>query len=147
MTTPSAHSTYIAPPAIIEHEATALVGIGDIYATLRDKKCWDNYSQALAIARQFNLPLVQANALNREGLVQLAVEQNQKALDSFNQALPLYRRLNMNDAAGLTLNNIGLAWSGLGEMANPSTSSTRLCPSWSPPVTKMVRASPSAIWD
>ena len=100
-----------------EHEATALVGIGDIYATLRDKKCWDNYSQALAIARQFNLPLVQANALNREGLVQLAVEQNQKALDSFNQALPLYRRLNMNDAAGLTLNNIGLAWSGLGEMA------------------------------
>jgi CHAT domain-containing protein len=97
-------------------EAAALIGIGDIYASLRDKKCMDAWTQALAVARQFNFSLVQAEALNRLGLAQNALQQNQKALDSFNQALVIYQRLNMTDGAGLMLNNIGLAWSGLGQM-------------------------------
>jgi tetratricopeptide (TPR) repeat protein len=41
--------------------------------------------------------------------------ENQKALESYNEALPIFQRMNMTDAAGLTLNNMALAWSNLGE--------------------------------
>ncbi len=109
-------------------EATTLIGIGDIYAGLRDKKCIDAWTQALAAARQFHFPLVEAEALNRLGLAQNALQQNQRALDSFNQALAIYQRLNMTDEAGLMLNNIGLAWSGLGEMEKAIDSFSQALP-------------------
>jgi CHAT domain-containing protein len=96
-------------------EAMALMGIGNILGGLRDKKCQDDYEQALAIARQFNFPRIQAEALNKIGLVQNALGENQKALDSYNQALTLFQRMNMLDAAALTLSNIAGAWSELGE--------------------------------
>jgi CHAT domain-containing protein/Tfp pilus assembly protein PilF len=96
-------------------EANALIGVGDIYASMRDRKAIDYYAQALDIARQLNFPRIQANALNKMGLVENAEGENQKALDHFNQSLPIFQRMNMADAAGLALSNIGLAWSGLGE--------------------------------
>lgn len=96
-------------------EANALIGVGDIYASIRDRKAIDYYAQALDIARQLNFPRIQANALNKMGLVENAEGENQKALDHFNQSLPIFQRMNMADAAGLALSNIGLAWSGLGE--------------------------------
>ncbi len=96
-------------------EANALMGIGDIYGSMRDKTAQDYYMQALAIARQSNFPRIQAEALNKIGLVENALGENQKAMDSYTEALAIFRRLNMADAAGLTLSNMGMAWSELGE--------------------------------
>jgi CHAT domain-containing protein len=96
-------------------EALALIGIGDIYASLRDKQATDDYTQALAIARQLNFSRIQANALNKIGQVEEALGNSQKALDDFNQALPIVQRMNMNDAIGQTMSNIGMALSDLGE--------------------------------
>ncbi len=96
-------------------EASSLIGIGDIYASLRDKKAMDYYSQALAIARQSNLPRILATALNKVGLGEYELGEDQKALANYNEALPIFQRINMADASGLTLSNIGLAWSDLGE--------------------------------
>jgi len=96
-------------------EAAALLGMGDIYASLRDKKALDYYSQALAIARPLNFPRIQAWALDKSGLVESAMGENQKALDSYTEALPIFERLNMTDWVGTTLSNIGMAWSGMGE--------------------------------
>ena len=42
-------------------------------------------------------------------------ERAQKHSENFNEALPIFQRMNMSDAAKLTMNNIGLAWSDLGE--------------------------------
>ena len=96
-------------------EANSLLGMGDIYASLRDKRAMDYYSQALAIARQSNFPRILATALNKVGLAEFALGENEKALASYNEALPIFQRMNMSGASGLTLSNIALAWSDLGE--------------------------------
>ena len=64
-------------------EAISLIGIGDIYASLRDKRAMDDYSQALAIARQSNFPRILAIALNKIGTGEYALGENQKALENF----------------------------------------------------------------
>ncbi len=96
-------------------EAMALIGMGDIYGSLRNKKAMDYYAHALAIARQSNFPRILATALNKLGAGENALGENQKALEHFNEALPIFRRMNMADASGLTMTNMGLAWSDLGE--------------------------------
>lgn len=96
-------------------EAMSLLGIGDIYASLRDKKAMDYYARALTIARQSNFPRILAMALNKTGIGENALGENQKALEHFTEALPIFQRMNMADASGLTMNNIGLALSDLGE--------------------------------
>ncbi len=96
-------------------EASALMGIGDILGALRDRKAQDYYEQALVIARQGNFPRIQAQALNKIGLVENALGENRKALDNYTEALTIFQHMSMADAAGLTLSNMGMAWSELGE--------------------------------
>ena len=96
-------------------QANALMGIGDIYSSLRDKRAMDYYSKALAIARQSNFPRIQASALNKIGLVENALGQNKQALDNYAQALTIFERMNMADASGQTLSNMAMSWSDLGE--------------------------------
>ena len=97
-------------------EANALMGTGDILGSLRDKKCQDYFEQALAIARQFNFPRIQAEALNKIGLVEYALGENRKALDSDAEALAIFQRLNMPGSAGSVLSNMGMAYQSLGEL-------------------------------
>jgi CHAT domain-containing protein/Tfp pilus assembly protein PilF len=96
-------------------EANALLGIGDIYSGHLDKKCIDEWTQALAIARQFNLPRVEAQALNKMGLAYSFLGDKQKALDSYNQALPIFRAVGDRSSAATMLNNIGSIYDGLGD--------------------------------
>ena len=96
-------------------QANALMGIGDIYGSLRDKRAMDYYSKALAVARQSNLPRIQAMAMNKIGLVENALGQNKEALDNYAQALAIFQHMNMADASGRTLSNIAMSWSDLGE--------------------------------
>jgi CHAT domain-containing protein/tetratricopeptide (TPR) repeat protein len=96
-------------------EATSLMGMGDIYASLRDPKAMDYYTKALAIARQSNFQRIQAAALNKIGLVENALGKNQEALNNYQQALAIFQRMNMADGTGITLNYMGTAWADLGE--------------------------------
>ena len=74
------------------------LGIGDIYRILKDQKFIDAWTQALAIARQFNFPRVEAQALNKLGMAYNFLGDKQKALDSFSQALPILHAT--GDSAG-----------------------------------------------
>jgi CHAT domain-containing protein/tetratricopeptide (TPR) repeat protein len=96
-------------------EASAQLGIGDIYASLLDRKCIDAWTHALAIARQFNFPSIEAQALNSLGRAYDFLGDKQKALDYFNQALPVRRAAGDRSGEAGTLNNIGLVYSNLGE--------------------------------
>jgi len=78
-------------------EATTLIGIGDIYAGLRDKKCIDAWTQALAAARQFHFPLVEAEALNRLGWPRMPAAEPEGAGQPLTRRSPFYQRLNMTD--------------------------------------------------
>jgi len=112
-----AHQAHDLFQAVGDHrnEALSLIGMGTVYANQRDRKAMDYYTQALAITHQFNLPRVQAKALNSIGTVAEEMGNNQKALDNFNQALPIFQRMNMPDDAGMTMSNIAIVLSNLGE--------------------------------
>jgi CHAT domain-containing protein len=76
------------------------------------------FRKSLAIARQQNLPFLQANALGSLGLVAMGRERYDEAIDWFKAALELSKRLGAQSAVAKTLGNMAWSYRELGDFEN-----------------------------
>ncbi len=97
-------------------QATALLGIGRVYADLGEKqKALQFYNQALPLLHTLEDRGIKAITFNNIGQVHHNLGEMQKALQYYNQGLLLYRAVGDRGGEGTTLNNIGQSYSNLGE--------------------------------
>jgi CHAT domain-containing protein len=76
------------------------------------------FRSALAIARQQNLPFLQANALGSLGLTAMGEESYDEAVDWYKAALQLSKTLGTQSGEGKTLGNMAWSYRKLGDLEN-----------------------------
>ncbi|MEZ5426932.1 MAG: CHAT domain-containing protein [Pyrinomonadaceae bacterium] len=97
-------------------EATALEGIGSVYAVLGDKeKALDHYRRAMTLYEIQKAPLEQSEMLNKIGLIESLLGNQKEALELYREALPISRDIELETLEARTLRNMGLVYSGLGQ--------------------------------
>ncbi len=84
----------------------------------RYKEAEAAFREALSIARQQNLPFLQANALGSLGLVAMRLESYDEAVDWYKAALQLSKTLGTRSGEAKTLGNMAWSYRKLGDFEN-----------------------------
>ena len=97
-------------------EAIALLGIGRVYAQLRDvSQALDYLDRALSLLQETGDRTGEAITLSNIGKLYETSGENQQALTYYNRALPIFQEVGYRLQEAITLNNIGKLYSDRGE--------------------------------